>query len=47
MVQPRELVSVVALFLFFLLIAISSVFIAELFRTLGRAIGAVLFGIFT
>lgn len=44
MVQLRELVSVLALFLFFLLIALASVFLADFFRILGRAIGAVLLG---
>lgn len=35
----------IALFLFFLLVAVASVFIADFFRVLGRAIGALLFGI--
>ncbi|MEM0444878.1 MAG: hypothetical protein QXO86_02465 [Nitrososphaerota archaeon] len=42
MVELREVASVVALFLFFLGVAVASVFIAELFRVLGKAIGAVL-----
>ncbi|MEM0481689.1 MAG: hypothetical protein QXM16_02230 [Nitrososphaerota archaeon] len=43
--QLKELASVIALFLFFLLVAVASVFIADLFRILGKAIGALLLGI--
>ncbi|MCS7146473.1 MAG: hypothetical protein RMJ28_00800 [Nitrososphaerota archaeon] len=45
MVQLRELASIVALFLFFLLLAFASVFVAEIFRVLGKAIGALLLGV--
>jgi len=40
-VSAREVASAVALFLFLLAIAVLSVAIADLFRTLGREIGAV------
>jgi hypothetical protein len=43
MVEAREVASIVALFLFFIAIAMLSVLIADLFRTIGREIGAVLY----
>jgi len=45
MVRLRELVSVAALFLFFLFVAMISLFVAELFRGLGKAIGALILGL--